>query len=344
MTDQNASTFLFDDVRVEPVTFRAFKAGSVLQLEPKTLRLLIFLIENHSRLIEKEEILNTIWPGVHVTENALVREVGKLRKTLGDDPKEPKYIQTVHTRGYRFIAEIEIRNGAERLLPVTTKDSHAGAPMPEERKGSGGAASEAQAGSSRKHLWLLWILIIAFAAAILIGWRVYRSSTSTATSLPVAIRQITSWPGLDCNPAFSPDAESIVYSSDHTGSFEIYVKSLAPGAKEIQLTTDGQQNFDPAWSPDGNRIAYYSMKRHGVLTMTAFGGVAKQLTDFGSHPVWSRDGRWLAFQSVSSPDLGSVPMGASTIWIVSAEGGTPKQITRNESPSGSHFAPAWSPD
>jgi DNA-binding winged helix-turn-helix (wHTH) protein/tetratricopeptide (TPR) repeat protein len=112
MTARNSSVFLFDDIRVEPQTFRAFKADQVISLEPKTLRLLIFLIENHDRLIEKEEILDAIWPGTHVTENALTREIGKLRKILGDDPKAPKYIETVHTRGYRFIAELAETNGS----------------------------------------------------------------------------------------------------------------------------------------------------------------------------------------------------------------------------------------
>src|SRR5262245_58173595 len=111
MTAPNSAVFLFDDVRVEPATFRAFKAGKVIQLEPKALRLLLFLIENRDRLIEKDEILDTIWTGTHVTENALTREIARLRKTLGDDPKAPKYIQTVHTRGYRFIGELVEANG-----------------------------------------------------------------------------------------------------------------------------------------------------------------------------------------------------------------------------------------
>src|SRR6266536_3327600 len=110
MTPQNSSVFLFDDVRVEPASFRAFKAGNPIQLEPKALRLLLFLIENRGRLIEKEEILDAIWNGTHVTENALAGEIAKLRKTLGDDPKAARYIQTVHTRGYRFIAEVEVKS------------------------------------------------------------------------------------------------------------------------------------------------------------------------------------------------------------------------------------------
>src|SRR2546429_8503437 len=115
MTPRDSSTFLFDDVQVEPATFRAFKASNAIQLEPKTLRLLLFLIENRVRLVEKEEILTAIWNGTHVTDNALAGEIAKLRKALGDDPKTPKYIQTVHTRGYRFIAELTEATNAGTL-------------------------------------------------------------------------------------------------------------------------------------------------------------------------------------------------------------------------------------
>src|SRR5512132_678045 len=139
MTPPNASAFLFDDVRVEPATFRVVKSGDTLALEPKALKLLLFLIENRGRLIEKNEILDAIWNGTHVTENALVSEIAKLRKSLSDDPKSPKYIQTVHTRGYRFIAEVQVEtsmapavvngNDAELARPAVTA-----APITDDRK------------------------------------------------------------------------------------------------------------------------------------------------------------------------------------------------------------------
>lgn len=136
MTARNSSVFLFDDIRVEPSAFRAFKAEQVISLEPKTLKLLLFLIENRGRLIEKEELLDAVWSGTYVTENALTREIGKLRKSLGDDPKAPKYIETVHTRGYRFIAELADANGAGSHPPkvetveVETPPESSSAPAP----------------------------------------------------------------------------------------------------------------------------------------------------------------------------------------------------------------------
>ena len=120
---------------------------------------------------------------------------------------------------------------------------------------------------------------------------------------------------------------------------------MTPGGREIQLTSDGQKNLEPAWSPDGQRIAYYSQGRGGIWMVPAFGGVAKQLTDFGSCPAWSRDGSMIAFQShAPAESLGSSSLAPSTIWIVPAQGGTPRQLTQQGNPPGGHSTPAWSPD
>ena len=109
--------------------------------------------------------------------------------------------------------------------------------------------------------------------------------------------QITFSPGLDGFPSLSPDAKSVVYSSDQNGSFEIYIKQLTPSGGELQLTKDGQQNLQPSWSPDGQRIAYISKKRGGIWVVSALGGAPKQLTDVGARPVWSPDGSTIAYQS-----------------------------------------------
>ncbi|HEU0254161.1 MAG TPA: protein kinase, partial [Pyrinomonadaceae bacterium] len=99
----------------------------------------------------------------------------------------------------------------------------------------------------------------------------------TRNKPPVGLRalkmtQITFAPGLDVFPSLSPDGKSAVYSSDQNGNFEIYVKQLSPGGGELPITNDGQQNIHPVWSPDGQRIAYHSMKRGGIWVVSALGG------------------------------------------------------------------------
>jgi DNA-binding winged helix-turn-helix (wHTH) protein/TolB-like protein len=111
MTNQRTSRLQFDDICLDLRNFKILKADVELALEPKALLLLTYLIDNRDRLVEKRELLDAIWKDAAVTENALTREIGKLRRTLGDDPKTSKYIQTVHTRGYRFIAAVEVLDG-----------------------------------------------------------------------------------------------------------------------------------------------------------------------------------------------------------------------------------------
>ena len=62
-------------------------------------------------------------------------------------------------------------------------------------------------------------------------------------------------------PTFSPDEAEIAYSSDREGAFEIFVRPLTLGGREIRITSDGRDNFQPAWSPDGREIAYGSSPR-----------------------------------------------------------------------------------
>jgi eukaryotic-like serine/threonine-protein kinase len=159
--------------------------------------------------------------------------------------------------------------------------------------------------------------------------------------------QITSWAGFDCYPTLSPDGNSLAYSSDRSGSFEIYVKQLTAGGREVQLTSDKSENFEPAWSPDGKWIAYSSKVRGGIWIVPALGGTARQLTETGSYPSWSHDGSKIVFQSGGiSDDLAAIASGAlmpSTIWTISAQGGTATQVTKVGQPPGGHGSPSWSP-
>ena len=100
--------YRFDDVHLDVQSFRLLKAGRVLPVEPKALNLLIFLVENRGRLIERRELIDAVWGDAFVTDHVLNRAIAQLRKLLADDVKEPRYIETVPTMGYRFIAQVEV--------------------------------------------------------------------------------------------------------------------------------------------------------------------------------------------------------------------------------------------
>jgi TolB-like protein/DNA-binding winged helix-turn-helix (wHTH) protein/Tfp pilus assembly protein PilF len=95
--------WVFDDFEVDLAAWRLLRGGQPVAIEPKALALLALLVERRGEVVTKTEILDQIWKDAAVTENAMVRVIGQIRSALGDDPKEPKYLETVHTRGYRFI-------------------------------------------------------------------------------------------------------------------------------------------------------------------------------------------------------------------------------------------------
>jgi TolB-like protein/DNA-binding winged helix-turn-helix (wHTH) protein/tetratricopeptide (TPR) repeat protein len=113
MMDQQSVVFQFDDVRVDVGNAQILKAGQPVPIEPKAFRVLVYLLENPGRVVEKDELLATVWQDTFVTENALTREIGLLRKALGDSKTGAKYIETVPTRGYRFVAKVARRDAPD---------------------------------------------------------------------------------------------------------------------------------------------------------------------------------------------------------------------------------------
>src|SRR5579872_3628312 len=99
--------YQFGNVHVDVSNLRLTVDGEARPLEPKSFRLLQFLIENRHRVVPKEEILAVVWEGTAVSDNALTRAIAQVRKALDDDPKQPRYIETVQTVGYRFLPKIE---------------------------------------------------------------------------------------------------------------------------------------------------------------------------------------------------------------------------------------------
>ena len=100
--------FRFADVTVREREFAIVKAGRVQQVEPKAFRVLLMLLRNPNKLIAKEELLTGVWGDTAVTENSLSRNIALLRRLLGDDPREPRFIETVSSIGYRFLCSVEV--------------------------------------------------------------------------------------------------------------------------------------------------------------------------------------------------------------------------------------------
>jgi DNA-binding winged helix-turn-helix (wHTH) protein/tetratricopeptide (TPR) repeat protein len=112
-------TYKFETFEVDDREFRLLEGEVPVQVEPKVLRLLLYLIENRNRLVRKQELLDKVWQDAMVTENALTRVIGLLRKALNDDSHVPRFIETVPTAGYRFIAKVTVLEEGPAVEPMT---------------------------------------------------------------------------------------------------------------------------------------------------------------------------------------------------------------------------------
>src|SRR5262245_8411076 len=123
MSEQKPHFYEFGPFRLDPSKRRLLRDGEVLRLTPKAFDLLLVLVEESGRTVEKDELLERVWAGTIVEENNLNQNITALRKLLGDSRQESQYIATIPGIGYRFVAEVrkveltQRRDGAAEELP-----------------------------------------------------------------------------------------------------------------------------------------------------------------------------------------------------------------------------------
>lgn len=125
--------YRFGQFEIHPQDRRLLRDGVELHVQPKTFDTLLLLVEERGHLVSKGELMARLWPDMVVTEHSLTRCIREVRKVLGDQPVESRFIETVPKSGYRFVAEVEAaedqakkfardgdhRHGRQRLLWVT---------------------------------------------------------------------------------------------------------------------------------------------------------------------------------------------------------------------------------
>jgi DNA-binding winged helix-turn-helix (wHTH) protein/tetratricopeptide (TPR) repeat protein len=123
--------YLFETYRLDEENFSLTQDGRRVALEPKALRVLLVLVSSEGRLLEKKVLLETVWKDTFVEESTLTRAVAVLRKSLGDDPRSPRFIETVPTLGYRFIASVRIEGSGLEAIPEAVLANGIGTAEPE---------------------------------------------------------------------------------------------------------------------------------------------------------------------------------------------------------------------
>ncbi len=111
MSEEKA--YRFTPFRLDPANWRLRKNNEFRALRPKTFAILRHLLDNAGRLVTKDDLLRAVWPGVKVEKSALRVCMNELRHVLEDDPHRPRFVETVHRLGYRFIAPVDLSDEEE---------------------------------------------------------------------------------------------------------------------------------------------------------------------------------------------------------------------------------------
>jgi DNA-binding winged helix-turn-helix (wHTH) protein len=211
------------------------KQGRRINLQQQPCQVLALLLRSPGQLVTREELQQALWPGDTFVEfdQGLNTAIKKIRQALDDSADHPRFVETLPRKGYRFIAPVDAGgNGLE--TPGSTR------------------------ALGRRLTWagaLLALLISAGAA----GWLLSRRNDSIETTfVPVPL---SSYPGRESRPSFSPDGNQVAFDWNPTQSFsepteahaDIYVKLV--GADEPLRLANG---CCPAWSPDGRRGQWVS--------------------------------------------------------------------------------------
>ena len=181
------------------------------------------------------------------------------------------------------------------------------------------------------------VVVAAGAVALLsryVGIRRGRAPASWTTA------PLTTYPGVEWNPSLSPDGKWVVYGGDQAGNMDIYRRAVG-GENAINLTKDEPSDDDePAFSPDGERIAFRSGRDGGgIFVMGPTGEAVKRVTSRGYHPTWSPDGKQVAFATEDVPLNPQDAEGQSELWVADVNTDSAWRIPGDTDA----VTPSWSP-
>ena len=332
------------------------KDGTTVRLTPKAFDTLFVLVQHASQVVEKEQLLKEVWPGIFVDEGSLSHNIHGLRKALGDDSSEPRYIETIPKRGYRFVAPVKISQAAGaqsdgKNLPVHFEQPDV--PVQQAESWPDRAETQALVPSvvplrSKKRTVQVAVasgaLMLVLGVAGFLYTRRARVTPPPVSRAKTTLVRLTNNSAMDCEPVWSPDGNKIAFWSNRDGGKDIYVMN-ADGSNVKRLTNNVSDDVNPSWSPDGLRILFES-ERDGnreLYLMNADGGNEIRLTRnnaVDSTASWSPDGNLIAFASNRDTGPPYNPYNLD-IYVMNADGSNVRRIVDDPEYD---VGPQWSPD
>lgn len=309
----------FADICIDTHNQLLYRQGETINLAPKVYDLLVFLCQNSHRVISKDELMEQVWVGTLVTENAISRTLVKVRKALADDPKKPQFIITVPRKGYRMVADfvasdtVSNQPQVESSIDQTDEFNCHGKSetlINEKQQYTDPTKASAIKNSSVTKSNLL----IALAVMMLLVITYVFSFKSTKILQTKQVKPLSREVGVEQYPAVSPDLTQLAYSKDVAGKPSyINIENLTSHVKQSISHARGALS-KPVWSPTQDKLAF--LYKHNSVCTISWAELSnikdkdtwQDITECGAqanpHFIFSPDGQYLYFNDRQSASHG----------------------------------------
>ena len=316
VASENGSRFVqFGIFEVDLYAGELRRNGSRVKLQEQPFQILTMLLARPGEVVSREELQKKLWPAdIFVDfDHSLNAAIRRLRDALGDSAENPRFVETVARRGYRFLAPV---NGVSPT--VTTQPVH-----------------NPTIGRNR---WLLPVVLAVLLAGVLLGWGIAHWRRQSVRATPIQIRQRRLTANTEESPvlgaAISPDGKYLAFA-DKTG---FYLRQIDSGETHSLSLAPGFRAIPAAWYPDGNHLVATWVEAPtsppGLWQVSIMGGAPRKLIDNGQLPAVSPNGSQIAFVKG--------PRHSEEMWVMEGSGENPTRLAGCQMCT--FGVPAWSPD
>jgi len=368
---QNKDFYDFGAFRLDLRNRLLWLDGKPVALNLKEYEVLLFLVENAGRVVEKRDLLDAVWKDTFVEEGTLTQSISRLRKKLEAGSTDGNIIETLPKRGYRFTPQVTTGGDSEIIIEEQTltririEETVTSAEMPELPAAAGGLVLDAETGrrgngasyalqpanqnpkfktQNSKLFRLAGLLGIVALAAI--GFVVYQNFYQKPAPKVIFVSRVVPFsglPGYETMPAFSPDGKQIafVWNSGDRDALDVYVKLVGEG-EPVRLTKNETASLYPVFSPDGKRIAFSRSfpAASEIYLISALGGAERKIAEVqsgGTSFSFSPDGKTLTVADRDSENS------TNGVIFINVETGAKQRLTVAPENSNDN-TPRFSPD